>query len=152
MKRIFFILLGVFIANFSFSQDASKNAEKEAIKMAVEAEKRGIIEASILLEEGQEEKFWELYDQYESERSELGEKRVRIINAYDDKNNKPTDAELKSLMTESFMLTMSIEVLRKKYFDKMVEIVDVDDVVHFFLVERYVDSKVNVYLLENRVK
>ena len=79
LKTLFTSLILAVFASASFAQ--SFQTEVEIIQEAFGLDKKVAVANFMQLEENAD-RFWEIYDQYEAERKQLGTNRIQIIADY----------------------------------------------------------------------
>ena len=124
MKNLI-ILLFVFLTNFSFSQNESKNDKVEAMKIAFLTNKLNLTAKEAQL-------FWPLYNEYSQKMDVL---RIAKKSEYDEiksKNSTPTDKEIESYMEEVFLTKQKELDLQKEYYNKYVKILPVKKVAQLY--------------------
>ena len=111
-------------------------------------EKRDIVAEFIELSDLQENEFWEIYDEYEEKRKEIGKEKLRLLNAYvnDYGEVKPQDADL--FMKQAIPLRMKSDKLVDTYYKKVKSKTDPIVAMQFYQIENYLSDAIRMELLE----
>jgi len=124
MKNLI-ILLFVFLTNFSFSQNESKNDKVEAMKIAFLTNKLNLTAKEAQL-------FWPLYNEYSQKMDVLRRAKKSEYDEIKSKNSTPTDKEIESYMEEVFLTKQKKLDLQKEYYNKYVKILPVKKVAQLY--------------------
>ncbi len=93
--------------------------------------------------------FWKIYDEYETERKELGLKRLDLLNSYADNyqtlDNDATDDIIKKSMKQK----KALDGLIDKYYTKVYKASGSKVAAQFYQFENYVSSAVRLSIFEN---
>jgi len=93
--------------------------------------------------------FWTLYDEYETNRKALGQKRIAILKKYADSYNLKDDTKTDLIMKESMELQKNVDGLIVKYYDKIKKSVGVKQAAQFYQLEGYLLSATRIFILGN---
>lgn len=93
--------------------------------------------------------FWSIYDQYETERKELGKKRVTLLKTYAEQYGEMNDADLDELMKEVISLQKSTDKLIDTYYNKVKKSVGAKPAAQFYQIEVYILSALRVEIMSN---
>ena len=92
MKKLIFVAI---IAMFAMASNAQSNAEEVALMQSVYGmQKRDLIAKHMKIDAAKSDLFWQMYDEYEAARKEIGLKRVKNIEMYAEKYENLTGAEI----------------------------------------------------------
>ena len=97
--------------------NAQTNKEEvDLMQAAFGMEKKAIVAEFVKLTEAQSEAFWQIYDEYETQRKELGIKRLELLYQYAEKymtmSNEEADEWTKAVMK----LSASTDKLINTYY------------------------------------
>ena len=84
----------------SAADKAGDVTDLEALRSAVQADKRGYVTRTLQLSDAEGRKFWPIYDQYQRARAGADERRTRAIVDVVGRERPMSDAYAKSLVTE----------------------------------------------------
>ncbi len=144
MKKIILLISGLFIALSLFSQ--SNNDEINIIQASFGMEKKEIVKSFIIVPENNKTVFWEIYDEYEIKRKELGKVRIELLNEYAEKweNLKGEDADL--FVKKAIDLNKKTDKLITTYYKKVKKASSAEIAVKFYEVETYISTTIRFYI------
>jgi hypothetical protein len=145
MKNGICLLLFLTIGLVGFSQTRT---EADLVISAFKKEKKELVEDFLELPEGKAEKFWEIYDEYETKRSNLAHRRIAMVSSYADKHLALNEADAKAISKEFFALRKGYTKLQKKYHKKMSKVIGHAKALDFVHLEEYVEMYVRSELLD----
>ena len=117
MKRI--ILSGVIFLIVFCAQAQSKVDDVDLIQSVYGMQKRELISKHMKLTPDQSILFWNLYNEYEISRKEIGLKRMKNIENYADKYDSLSDLDADALMKTTFDINMEFIKLWEKTYKIM---------------------------------
>lgn len=146
IKLIFSTLLILCITFSGISQ--SSQDEVQLMQSLYGMEKRDIVGEFIELNETQEKDFWELYDEYELKRQEIGKERFRLLTNYvnDYGEVKPENAD--NFMKQVIPLRIKSDKLVDNYYKKIKTRTDPIVAMQFYQIENYLSDSIRIELLE----
>ena len=112
-------------------------------------EKKAIVADFIQLEGTQGDAFWKLYDEYETERKELGRRRIALLEKYAENYTSLDEATTAEILDEMMSLQTGTDKLIASYAKKIKKEVDVKTAAQFYQIEGYLVSKIRTEILEN---
>jgi len=125
------------VASTSFAQ--SLQTEVEIMQDAFGLEKKVAVADFMMLEDDAED-FWEIYDDYEIERKELGKARIKIIADYAESYPNISDEQILELFKRRKALSKSMDKLQDTYFKRMVKEIGASKAAQFWQLESYFDA------------
>jgi hypothetical protein len=146
MKKLF-VIAALLISTVGFAQ--SNKEDVDFIQSIYGKEKKAIVAEFIKLEGAQKDAFWKLYDEYETQRKELGKKRIALLERYANSYNTLSDAETDKLMQDMMALGLANDKLQKTYYGKMKKSSGVKAAAQFLQIEAYLLSAVRATIMEN---
>jgi hypothetical protein len=93
--------------------------------------------------------FWKLYDEYESNRKQLGQKRFVVLNNYVKNYSKLTASETDEIIGDIILLSTSQDKLIARYYNKIKKEVSITAAAQFYQIEWYLQSQVRTNILES---
>lgn len=111
--------------------------------------KREIVSEFVRVDNGKKDLFWKLYDSYESNRKQLGQKRFVVLNNYVKNYSKLTEAETNEIMEDIIELTTSQDKLIAQYYKKIKTQISVVVAAQFYQIEWYLQSQIRTNILEH---
>ena len=140
MKKL---ILVAFIAVFAMVSNAQSNAEEIALMQSVYGmQKKDLIAKHMKLEAGQADLFWQMYDEYEVARKELGLKRVKNIEMYAEKYENLTIEDANALIKASMEVQKSFISLWEKTYKNMSKSISPVTAAQFIQVEMFFENMV----------
>ena len=118
----------------------------ELMRSDLRTQKRAIITQAMKMDEATSEKFWPVYQDFETELSKINDQRVTMIKDYAAAYNSMTDEAAKDLIKRGFKLQESRTSLLKKYVQKMSKATDVKTAARWAQVEHAVDSAIDLQI------
>jgi hypothetical protein len=146
MKRILCTLILITIVTFS---SYSQNENIDLVQSVIGIKKKEAFKSFMILNNSNNDIFWELYDEYELKRKELGKERIELlenyVNKYDNMNEESTAMALKQMIT----MTSDLNKLIASYSKKIKKSAGAKPAGQFFQLETYITSVVRVSIMEN---
>jgi len=146
MKKTLLTLVMLVIASFAFAQSAKE--EIELVQSVFGIEKKAMAASFIKLEGAQADAFWKLYDEYETERKELGKQRIAQISRYADVYMTLDDATTDQIIKDMISISDKTDKLIASYYKKVKKASGVKAAAQFFQFEHYILSKIRAELME----
>ena len=139
--KIFLLAAGFII--LSFGLKAQTNAEEITMVQSIYGmEKRELIAKHMKLNASQAQQFWQLYDEYEIQRKEIGQKRKDNIISYADKYDQLTNDEADKLIKTSFEVNLSFIQLWDATYRKMAKSMTPVIAAQFIQAEMFIENMV----------
>lgn len=146
MKQLLFIV-ALFVSLTGFAQ--SNKEDVDLIQSIYGKEKKSIVAEFIQLEGAQKDAFWKLYDQYETERKELGRERIQVLEKYANSYATLDDATTDQLMKQMIDLGLKNDKLQKTYYEKIKKAVGSKPAAQFLQLESYLLSVIRASIFES---
>ena len=147
MKLLFKLTLCVLVSVSATAQ--SHQEEIDFFQSVYGMEKKAIVSEFIDLDGAANDAFWQLYDQYESERKELGKNRFDILTDYVKNYENMSDDKINELAKRSTKQVKGDESLRYKYFNKLKKAAGPKAAAQFYQIEGYFNAAIRMSLLES---
>jgi len=139
LKTVITSLILIVIANAAFAQSAQ--TEVEIIQEAFGLDKK--VAVANFMELGEDaESFWKIYDEYETQRKELGMNRIKVIADYAKSYPTISDEEILALFKRTKSFKKSFAKLQQTYFNKMRKEVGVSKAAQFWQLESYFNAMI----------
>ncbi len=140
MKK--FILIAI-IAVFALSLKAQIITDEVKLMQSMYGmEKRDLIAKHMKIDAAKADLFWQLYDEYETARKEIGMKRANNIVAYADKYENLTGADADALVKASLNIQTSFIKLWDKTYKKMAKSISPVTAAQFIQAEMFLENMV----------
>lgn len=146
MKQLL-LIVALFVSLTGFSQ--SNKEDVDLIQSIYGKEKKSIVAEFIQLEGAQKDAFWKLYDQYETERKELGRERIQVLEKYANSYATLDDATTDQLMKQMIDLGLKNDKLQKTYYEKIKKAVGSKPAAQFLQLESYLLSVIRASIFES---
>jgi hypothetical protein len=139
--KIFLLAAGFII--LSFGLKAQTNAEEITMVQSIYGmDKRELIAKHMKLNASQAPLFWQLYDEYEIQRKEIGQKRANNIISYADKYDQLTNDEADKLIRTSFEINLSFVQLWEVTYKKVAKSLTPVIAAQFIQAEMFIENMV----------
>ena len=148
MKKITFLITAFLAFNVSFAQDDIT----EEIAMMQEifgAEKKSIIEQNVDLSGVDGNAFWKLYDEYETQRQEIGQAKLELLQKYTNKKGALTNQQAKDLLAEAVPLRTAEDKLILNFTKRIEKATNALISVQFYQIEHYISDGIRFSILNN---
>ena len=146
MKKTFF-LLAICVSGMVSAQ--SNKEDIDLIQAAYGKDKKAIVAEFIQLEGAKKDAFWKLYDQYETERKQLGKKRIALLENYAANYGTMDDAAVSKNIKETAALGLKTDQLISTYHQKIEKAAGAKPAAQFFQIEVYFLSAIRTAILES---
>ncbi|HRI19504.1 MAG TPA: hypothetical protein PLA68_01060 [Panacibacter sp.] len=140
MKKLFVIVL-LAVSTCSFAQNSMKD-DIDIIQSLYGKNKKDLVNEFMKLPETQAAAFWKIYDAYETERKELGKKKIQLINDYAANYETLTDEKADELAKASLKNNMGYEKLYSKYYGKIKKVTGAVNAAKFIQLETYIQTAI----------
>ncbi|GJM28656.1 MAG: hypothetical protein DHS20C17_12910 [Cyclobacteriaceae bacterium] len=147
MNRLKKLTLLLLLPASVFAQ--SNQEELDFVQSIFGMEKKAIVSEFIALDGTAEDAFWTLYDQYETERKELGQSRFSLLNDYAENYENMSAEKINELAKRSTKQVKADEALRYKYFNKLKKAVGPKPAAQFYQIEGYFGAAIRMSILES---
>ena len=143
-KSALLIALLTIFTTISFSQ--SYTEEIDFYQSILGMEKKQAVTEFLQLEEN--DPFWNVYDEYEKERKELGKKRIEILNNYAKNYLTLTDEKASELIDQSISQRKKIDKLIVTYYKKVKKGNGAKVAAQFYQLENYILVAIRMTIME----
>jgi len=148
MKKLTLLIAALFVFNASYAQDELT----EEIKMMQElfgSEKKAIIEENVDLSGVDGNAFWKLYTDYESERQEIGQAKLELLQKYTTKTGALTNQQATDLLSEAVPLRTAEDKLILTFTKRIGKATSPLVSVQFYQIEHYISDGIRFSILNN---
>lgn len=143
MRKLLSLAVLLAVSTIVFSQTS-----KDELKMAQEIfgmGKQAMVHNFVELPD--DNVFWTIYEEYETERKVFGDKTYNLLLEYAGNYVNYSDARLETIMAESIKQRKAVEKLLQKYYKRVKKECGVKTASQFYFVQRFFDSTVRAHLL-----
>lgn len=148
MRKGSIIALLLIIASGAGIAQTNKE-EVEFVQSLFGMEKKAIVAGFVELEGESGDAFWALYDQYETSRKELGQKRIELLNSYVQNYTQMSNEKMDELVAEMIALKSSTDKLINQYYKKIRKVSGSKPAAQFFQIENYISSAIRLSIYES---
>ena len=145
MKKYILIIATVFMASYAFAQ--SNKEEVDLIQAAFGMDKKAAIADFIKPAETQKAAFWKSYDEYETQRKELGKQRIALLEQYAEQYTTLTSEQADAWSKKVMDLQKKTDNLISTYYTKILKISDGIVATQFYQFENYVLAVIRAQIL-----
>jgi len=92
--------------------------------------------------------FWTLYDNYESERKQHGQKRIDLLQKYADEYETLNDEKTEQLIKEMITLGNDYNKLIQKYYKSIKKASGIKTAAQFYQLEVFFQSAIRLTIME----
>jgi Spy/CpxP family protein refolding chaperone len=146
MKKYILITAALFLASFAYTQ--SNKEEVDLVQAAFGMEKKAIVADFVQLSETQKDAFWELYDEYETKRKELGRERIDLLVQYAEQYMTMTSEQADDWTKKVMELQTKTDKLMATYYEKVKGVSDGIVATQFYQIEGYILSMIRMKILQ----
>jgi hypothetical protein len=136
MKKLLFIFIAFVAAGIANAQ--SNKEEIDMIQSVFGMEKKALVADFMSLDATKADAFWKLYDEYETQRKELGKKRIDLMEQYANNYNGMPAEVADKWMADVIKLGSSTDKLLLTYYKKVKKATDPVTALKFWHVETYI--------------
>jgi len=147
MKTILVFGLSLVFAPYVNAQSA--NDEMQMFQTMFGLAKKEIVSEFVKIDGAKTDTFWKLYDEYESNRKQLGQKRFVALNNYVKNYTRLSAAETDQIIKDIILLSDNQDKLIAQYYDKIKKGVSISSAAQFYQIEWYLQSQVRTNILES---
>jgi hypothetical protein len=147
MKKYILIFAALFMASFAYTQ--SNKEEIDLVQAAFGMEKKEVVADFVKPSDAQKAAFWKLYDEYETQRKDLGKQRIVLLEEYAakflDMNSEQADAWTKKVIE----LQKKTDNLIVTFYNKIKTATDGVVATQFYQIEGYILTAIRMQVLQN---
>ncbi|MBS1506173.1 MAG: hypothetical protein JSS79_05970 [Bacteroidetes bacterium] len=147
MKNL--LVFGFFMISSSLLFGQINHDETQLFKTLFGTPKKDIISEFVKVEGAKQDVFWKLYNDYESHRRQLGEKRFAVLNNYVKNYTTLSAKETDEIMEDIILLTTSQDKLIARYYNKIKKAIGINAAAQFYQIEWYLQSQIRTNILES---
>jgi hypothetical protein len=143
-KSALLIALLMYFSTISFSQ--TNTEEIDFYQSIFGMGKKQAVAEFLQLDEN--DPFWNMYDEYEKERKELGKKRIEILNNYATNYLTLTDEKTNEIIKQSISQRKKIDKLIVTYYKKVKKGNGAKVAAQFYQLENYILEAIRMAIME----
>jgi hypothetical protein len=146
MKKVTLLLFAIF--TFAFVNAQSNKEEIDLMQAAFGMDKKAVVSEFVKVDAAQKDAFWKLYDEYETQRKDLGKKRIELIQKYADNFDKLTNEFADSWTKEVLAHGNKTDALLESYYNKVKKATNPVVALQFYEIETYILTVIRLAILE----
>jgi hypothetical protein len=147
MKKLLVLGLATVLGSSVYGQTASD--EMQMFQTMFGLDKKEIVSEFVKIDGSKKDSFWKLYDEYEGNRKQLGQKRFVALNNYVKNYTRLSATETDQIIKDIILLSTSQDKLIAQYYDRMKKEVSISSAAQFYQIEWYLQSQVRTNILES---
>lgn len=147
MKKYIFIIAALFLSSFAYTQ--SDKEEIDLMQAAFGMDKKAVVADFVKPSATQKDAFWKLYDQYETQRKNLGKQRIELLKQYASQYQTMTAAQADAWTMKVNDLQKKTDALIVTCYTKVKAISDGLVATQFYQIENYILTAIRARLLQN---
>ena len=145
MKKLTFIIAGLFAGLFTFAQ--SNTEEIDLFQSMYGIEKKAIVKEFVQPKAINREAFWEVYDSYETKRKVVGKERIILLEQFATQYEKMTNDESILWMKKIIALDDKQDKLIVSYYKKVSKVTTPIVAMRFYQLETYLITAIRYEIL-----
>jgi hypothetical protein len=146
MKKYIVIISALFMASFASAQ--SNKEEVDFMQAAFGMDKKAAVAEFVKPSPAQKDAFWKLYDEYETQRKELGKQRITLLEQYANQYKTMTSEQADAWTKKVMDLQKKTDGLITTYYGKVKAVTDGIVALQFYQMENYILSVIRAQVLE----
>jgi hypothetical protein len=147
MKKYFLIFVALFLASFAYTQ--SNKEEIDLVQAAFGMDKKAVVADFVQPSDLQKAAFWKLYDEYETQRKELGKQRIDLLQQYADHYFDMTSEQADAWTKKVMELQKKTDNLIVTYYGKIKGVTNGIVATQFYQIENYILTAIRMQVLQN---
>ena len=149
IRKISVVVILIFIFAVMKPWVANARDDLKKISETIKAKKRIYIEEVMALTPQEKEKFWPLYDEFESGLSKLKAERIELAANFIRNHEHLSDAEAMDMLKQKLKLDSDELNFKKSYVNRFLQVVPGRKVVRFYQAENKFDTAATSELYGN---
>ena len=146
MKKYIIIISALFMASFASAQ--SNKEEVDFMQAAFGMDKKAAVAEFVKPSPAQKDAFWKLYDEYETQRKELGKQRITLLEEYAAKYQAMTSEQADAWTKKVMDLQKKTDGLITTYYGKVRAVTDGIVALQFYQMENFILAAIRAQVLE----
>ncbi len=146
MKKYVLLIAALFLASFAYTQ--SNKEEVDLMQAAFGMDKKAVVTDFVHPSPAQKDAFWKLYDEYETQRKELGKQRIALLAQYADQYLTMTSEQADVWTKKVIELQKKTDNLIVTYYGKVKLVSDGIVATQFYQIENYILTAIRAEVLE----
>ncbi|MBP1668845.1 MAG: hypothetical protein H6Q21_1211 [Bacteroidetes bacterium] len=145
MKKVI-LLVSALILTAGIKAQSNKE-EIDLMQSVYGMEKKAMVEEFVKVDPAQKAAFWQLYDEYETARKDLGKRRIELLEQYADSYDRLTNETADAWTKEVLDLSKKTDALLVSYYNKIKKVTNPIVALQFYQIEGYILSGIRLKIL-----
>ena len=145
MKKVILLVSALILAAGIKAQ--SNKEEIDLMQSVYGMEKKAMVEEFVKVDPAQKAAFWQLYDEYETARKDLGKRRIELLEQYADSYDRLTNETADAWTKEVLDLSKKTDALLVSYYNKIKKVTNPIVALQFYQIEGYILSGIRLQIL-----
>jgi hypothetical protein len=146
MKKYILLIVASLLASFTYAQ--SDKEEIDLMQAAFGMDKKAAVAEFVKPSDAQKDAFWKLYDEYETQRKDLGKQRIELLKQYADQYKTMTSEQADAWTKKIMDLQKKTDNLITTYYGKVRAVTDGIVALQFYQMENYILAGIRAQLLD----
>ena len=146
MKKYILLFAASLMASFTYAQ--SNKEEIDLMQAAFGMDKKAAVAEFVKPSPAQKDAFWKLYDEYETQRKELGKQRISLLEEYASKYKTMTSEQADAWTKKVMDLQKKTDNLITTYYGKVKAVTDGIVATQFYQIENYILAGIRAQILD----
>jgi hypothetical protein len=146
MKKYILLVAASLFATFTYGQ--SNKEEVDLMQAAFGMDKKAAVAEFVKPSETQKAAFWKLYDEYETQRKDLGRQRIALLEEYAGKYQTMTSEQADAWTKKVMALQKKTDALIATYYGKVKSISDGIVATQFYQIENNILAGIRAEILD----
>jgi len=149
MRKYVFVMASALLMSLAFGQTSnaqSDTEETDLIQSIFGMAKKEVVADFLQIESNNP--FWTLYDEYETERKELGKARIAVLEDYVISYDQLADKDYNTVVEDMIKLRDTGDKLTDKFYKKIKKVSGPKVAAQFFQIEAYFTSQIRAAIME----
>jgi hypothetical protein len=146
MKKYILLVAASLMASFTYAQ--SNKEEVDLVQAAFGMDKKAAVAEFVKPSEAQKAAFWKLYDEYETQRKELGKQRIALLEQYANQYQTLTSEQADAWTKKVMELQKKTDGLIATYYTKVKGVSDGIVATQFYQIENYILLAIRAQILD----
>jgi hypothetical protein len=147
MKKYILLVSVSLMSSFIYAQ--SDKEEVDLMQAAFGMNKKAAVAEFVKPSDTQKDDFWKLYDEYETQRKELGKQRIELLKQYAGQYETMTSEQADAWTKKVMDLQKKTDNLIAKYYGKVKATTDGVVATQFYQIENYILTGIRAQILES---
>jgi hypothetical protein len=146
MKKYILVIAATLMASVSYAQ--SNKEEVDLMQAAFGMDKKAVVAEFVKPTPAQKDAFWKLYDEYETQRKELGKQRIAVLEQYANQYQTMTSEQADAWTKKAIDLQKKTDGLIATYTGKVKGISDGIVALQFYQIENYILAGIRAQIFD----